>query len=100
MYSIDFIWSFDEFVHISPEDIENYVREFKRVMILNGLGIIHHAGECELHGSYRSSFTNELFNKFIKVNNLHLDDQYDSWGNERQYNVKYYHDTISVFKKN
>lgn len=97
--SIDFIWSFDVFVHIAPNDIEKYVAEFKRVLKSNGKGIIHHAAEGGLHGGWRSSMTKELFAKLLIHNGLTLLFQFDTWGDNDHFNVKYYHDTISIFEK-
>jgi ubiquinone/menaquinone biosynthesis C-methylase UbiE len=97
--SVEFIWSFDAFVHIAPDDIEDYIKEFNRVLITNGQGVIHHAGEGGLHGGWRSSMTSQMFAGFLEKNNLRLINQFDSWGDNGQYNVKYYHDTISIFKK-
>jgi ubiquinone/menaquinone biosynthesis C-methylase UbiE len=92
--SIDFIWSFDVFVHISPADIDKYIHEFKRILKRRGTGIIHHAGEGSLHGGWRSSMTKELFSDILQKNNLKLIAQIDSWGTKGQFDVKYYHDTI------
>ncbi|NLU37555.1 MAG: class I SAM-dependent methyltransferase [Bacteroidales bacterium] len=97
--SIDFIWSFDVFVHIAPDDIEKYVAEFKRILKSNGKGIIHHAAEGGLHGGWRSSMTKELFTTFLNQNGLTLLSQFDTWGDNDHFNVKYYHDTISIFEK-
>jgi ubiquinone/menaquinone biosynthesis C-methylase UbiE len=97
--SIDFIWSFDVFVHIAPEDIEKYLNEFSRIVKPKGRGIIHHAAEGGLHGGWRSSVTKELFANMLTQNNLKLISQFDSWGDNDQFNVKYYLDTISIFEK-
>jgi ubiquinone/menaquinone biosynthesis C-methylase UbiE len=97
--SIDYIWSFDVFVHIAPDDIENYIKEFNRVLKPKGRGIIHHAGEGGLQGGWRSSVTNQLIAEFLEKNDLRLITQFDSWGGDNQFNVKYYHDTISIFDK-
>jgi ubiquinone/menaquinone biosynthesis C-methylase UbiE len=97
--SIDFIWSFDVFVHIAPDDIEKYISEFRRILKSNGKGIIHHAAEGGLHGGWRSSVTKELFSSMLTKNNLILVSQFDSWGDNDHYNVKYYHDTITIFEK-
>ena len=43
--SINYIWSYDVFVHINPTDIEKYIKEFSRILVGGGLAIIHHSGE-------------------------------------------------------
>lgn len=40
--SIDYIWSYDVFVHINPTDTENYISEFQRILRPGGCAIIHH----------------------------------------------------------
>lgn len=97
--SIDFIWSFDVFVHIAPDDIEKYLNEFNRILRSKGRAIIHHAAEGGLHGGWRSSMTKELFASMLIKNNLLLISQTDSWGYNDHFNVRYYHDTISIFEK-
>lgn len=42
--SIDFLWSFDSFVHMSPEVIGAYLAEAKRILRPGGKVILHHAG--------------------------------------------------------
>jgi len=42
--SVDFIWSYDVFVHINPIDIEKYLIDFKRILKPNGYAVIHHSG--------------------------------------------------------
>lgn len=34
--SVDFVWSFDSFVHIEPEAFEAYLGEFRRVLVPGG----------------------------------------------------------------
>lgn len=41
---IDFVWSYDCFVHIAPADTAGYLREIKRVLRRGGEAIIHHPG--------------------------------------------------------
>lgn len=42
--SVDFIWSYDTFVHIDPEDVRSYVGEMARVLRPDGVAVIHHSG--------------------------------------------------------
>lgn len=50
--SIDFIFSFDSLVHAEAEVIEQYAREFSRVLGPNGVGFVHHSNA----GTYRRYF--------------------------------------------
>ena len=40
--SVDFVWSFDAFMHIAAADTASYLREFARVMRPGAVGVIHH----------------------------------------------------------
>jgi SAM-dependent methyltransferase len=57
--SIDAIWSYDVFVHIASEDIEEYVRQFATILVPGGVGIIHHARAGVQRVSWRSDMTAE-----------------------------------------
>jgi len=98
--SIDFVWSFDVFVHIAPADIENYFSEFARIVKPTGRGIIHHAAEGGLHGGWRSSVTRKMIQGFLEKHNLKLIAQFDAWGDADKYDVKLYRDAITIFEKN
>ena len=78
--SVDFIWSFDVFVHISPEDQQGYMSEFARVMRPGAKAVIHHAGVGGLHGDMRSAMTREMFADLVQANGLTLVDQFERWG--------------------
>ena len=41
--SIDFVFSFDVFVHIKRDVVEEYLREFHRTLKIGGRGFIHHS---------------------------------------------------------
>jgi len=101
--TVDFIWSFDVFVHVNPVETEQYIKGFSRIFKKGGLGIIHHPGEGRSHeykdNGWRSNMTAELFRDMLKKHGLTLVKQFDSWGNRQQFNVKHYNDIITVFKK-
>jgi ubiquinone/menaquinone biosynthesis C-methylase UbiE len=40
--SIDFVWSFDVFVHFELDTIRAYFREFRRVLRDGGIGVVHY----------------------------------------------------------
>lgn len=97
--TIDFIWSFDVFVHINPATTEKYIIGFSRILKEGGRGIIHCAKDGGLHGGWRSSMTAELFASMLKRRGLHLVTQFDSWGENGQFHVRDHHDIISVFER-
>jgi SAM-dependent methyltransferase len=41
---IDFVWSFDAFVHMGADTIASYLQEIQRVLAPGGRAIVHHAG--------------------------------------------------------
>ena len=43
-HTIDYIWSYDVFVHINPSDVEKYVADISRILRADGYAIIHHSG--------------------------------------------------------
>lgn len=96
--SVDFIWSFDVFVHINPKDIGHYLQQLSRILRSGGRGIIHHAKDGNKYGGWRSDMTAKLFADFVNRHGLILVTQFDSWGNG-MYNVKGHHGVISVFEK-
>ena len=54
--SVDFVFSFDVFVHIKREVVEEYLGEFRRVLKIGGKGFIHHSNL----GSYEKSARRHL----------------------------------------
>jgi|GEM_PF-615512 len=97
--TVDFIWSFDVFVHINPSDTEKYIKEFSRILVKGGRGIIHHPREGDRYGGWRSKMTAELFSNMLRKHSLTLVTQFDSWGEKEQFTVRVHHDAISVFEK-
>ena len=49
--SIDFIFSFDSMVHVRPQTIETYLRQFPAKLKPNGLAFIHHSNLGEFASS-------------------------------------------------
>ncbi len=80
--SIDYIWSFDAFVHVNPSLVYDYVEDFKRILKPGGIAIIHHAGERSLYTSkhnrdmgMRSNMDQHIMSGLIHKNNLTLIEQ-------------------------
>lgn len=97
--TVDFIWSFDVFVHISPQDTEKYLMGFKRILKKGGRGIIHHPKEGGYYGGWRSNMTDKLFSDMLQGHGLTLVTQFDTWRNDEQIGVRAHHDAVSVFEK-
>jgi SAM-dependent methyltransferase len=100
---VDFIWSFDVFVHINAWDTERYIVEFSRILKKGGRGIVHHPKEGRLYGreddGFRSNTSADMFSRMLEKNGLTLIEQFDSWGDQGQFDVKHFHDIITVFEK-
>lgn len=97
--SIDFIWSFDTFVHVAPEDAASYAGEFRRVLRRDGRGIVHHPAVGGLRGGFRSRMTSEAFAALLRTSGLVPLEQFDAWGPQGAFDVKHFGDAITVFAK-
>jgi SAM-dependent methyltransferase len=97
--SIDYVWSFDVFVHIAPVDQRAYLAELSRVMRPGARGVIHHAGRGGLDGGWRTSMTSELFGEMLDANGLAMARQFASWGAGAEFRVPIPGDVVTVFEK-
>ena len=97
--TIDFIWAFDVFVHVNPNDTESYIKEFERVLKTGGRGIVHHPEGEEKRAGWKSSMTNQLFAELLKKNGLTPVSQFGSFGKNKRYNVGGSHEIVTVFEK-
>jgi ubiquinone/menaquinone biosynthesis C-methylase UbiE len=100
--SVQFVWSFDSFVHIEPDITEGYMAEFARVLSPGGRCSIHHPGrpspEQRAKGG-RSELTEDLFARIANANGLRVLSQVDSWGTGKRSNMKLFADCISIIEK-
>jgi ubiquinone/menaquinone biosynthesis C-methylase UbiE len=97
--SIDFIFSFDTFVHIEEPETRSYAKEFARVLKRQALGVIHHAGNptpAQRAKGCRSQVTAAQFAKILTENGLVVIRQTDSWDGG---DVKMAADVVTVFVK-
>jgi SAM-dependent methyltransferase len=77
---IDFIWSYDVFVHINPIDIEKYIIDFKRILRPGGCAIIHHADKYSdekfaREKAFRSYMNARLFAEIVKKAQMEMVEQ-------------------------
>lgn len=97
--SVDFIWSFDAFVHIEEPECRSYAKEFARVLKRTGMGVIHHPGNPtpeQRQNGCRSQMTSQKWKDILRQNNLHVVRQMDSWDGG---NVKMQGDSLTMFVK-
>jgi ubiquinone/menaquinone biosynthesis C-methylase UbiE len=105
--SQDLVYSFDSFVHMHLNVIDDYLKEIYRVLTPGGKGIIHHSN---LWGGSENSFENNagrsnmtpfFFEELIKKHNMKIVEQKEIKINnliDRNNNI--ISDTISIFEKN
>lgn len=76
---IDYIWSYDVFVHINPTDVDRYIADFSRILKPGGLSIIHHAGTyqdgADTTKGFRAHMTAELFSKLVAKHGMKMIEQ-------------------------
>jgi ubiquinone/menaquinone biosynthesis C-methylase UbiE len=97
--SIHYVWSHDVFVHISPADTQAYLAALHRVLIKDGVAVIHHPAAGGLKGGFRSSVTNELFCSYLKGLQFQIIRQITQWGTNNEFTLSDYSDIITVFRK-
>lgn len=124
--SIDFIWSYDSFVHMEADVIRAYLYQFPRILKKGGIAVIHHAGKNnklipfarflsnfgkigsviktqilfrKIRQGCRSDISKEMFADLAKKSRLKIIKQVDSWGSQNEYNCKLFGDYITIIKK-
>jgi SAM-dependent methyltransferase len=125
--SLDFIWSFDSFVHMEGDIIASYLREFARVLRPGGRIVIHHADKRPVavklaptlkragtpgrvilrllgQGRLRDSGNRSEVSRFSVARDaqavgLSVIKQTDRWGTGGKCTVGKYHDTITLLSR-
>ena len=95
--SVDFVWSFDVFVHIAPLDVASYIAEVARVLRPGGTAVIHHSGELQRFPGWRSPMTAVLFAQLARERGLDVTRQFDSWSDGR-FGVRTNNDVITILE--
>lgn len=95
--SIDFVWSFDVFVHIAPLDVASYVAEIARVLRPGGGAVVHHSGALQRSPGWRSPMSGPLFARLAGERGLEVERQFDSWSGGR-FGVRTNGDVITVLR--
>jgi ubiquinone/menaquinone biosynthesis C-methylase UbiE len=78
--SVDFVWSYDVFVHINPSDTDRYVQNIRRILKPRGIAIIHHSTseydtEENAVKGFRSRMTAEKFTEVVFTNGMYMLEQ-------------------------
>jgi len=94
--SVDFVWSFDVFVHVEPVDVDRYLSEFRRILKKDGQIIIHHGIIGKSDHNWRSTLTLQIFTELLQKHDFVLIDQFSSWGDSDDFKVES-GDLISIF---
>lgn len=97
--TVDYVWSFDVFVHIAPDDAAQYIRELGRVLVKNGIGIIHHPATGGYKGGFRSSVTNEFFCNALTLHGFEIIRQLRHWGKDGVFSLEAFDDRVTIFRK-
>jgi len=102
--SIDAIWSFDVFVHVTPLDLAGYLDEIVRVLAPGGVAVIHHSdgrnrGRLLSRHGWRAPMSRELLASLARARGLGVQAQFDSWGRDGRFDLSAYGDAISVLRR-
>lgn len=97
--SIDFVFSWDSFVHMQRFVIESYLKEIGKKLKVGGFGAIHHSYLHSGNDEYsfeniqgRSNFSPELFKSMCEDFDLEIVEQ-------KLFKFNALHDVFSIFKK-
>ncbi len=103
---IDFVWSYDSFVHMAPEIVADYLGEIARVLRPGGLAILHHANISELsshdqdkHPGWRSAVNNSVVQRFAARSSLIVERQFMYWDEDRKIGVPNFGDSLTVLRR-
>lgn len=100
--SVQFIWSFDSFVHIEPDITAGYMAEFARVLSTGGRCVIHHPGAAssmQRARGGRSEVSADFFARQANAHGLGVLGQADSWGPGKRSHTKLFADCVSMLEK-
>ncbi|MHB1326060.1 MAG: class I SAM-dependent methyltransferase [Thermoleophilia bacterium] len=125
--SVDFIWSFDAFIHMNADVIDSYFSEARRVLKADGITFIHHAGrnnrflpfsflrslgrpgrklyklmtmgKLRDDDGWRSDISRQKIVKLARKNGMAVQDQIRSWGASGEYSFEKYGDYISILRR-
>jgi ubiquinone/menaquinone biosynthesis C-methylase UbiE len=125
-HTIDFIWSYDVFVHIEREETRKYFTEFARILKADGAAVIHHPDVknlslrlklslLNLSGPFHARLVDRYFSRNSNMGRSFVSSrmirdmanrigfkriaQTDTWGPSGEYNCRMFGDEISVLRR-
>lgn len=91
--SVDFLWSYDVFVHLTRDIANAYLGEIRRVLKVDGMATLHYGSRAGAGGrTDLSSLPKDAF--ACGLSHLYT---VDSWGLDSSYHCRLFGDRISSF---
>ena len=104
--SINFVWSFDAFVHMDRDVIGAYLKEIARVLKPGGTSIIHHSNVADIDThtqakaeGWRAPMTAALFTELAQAAGLKVVSQFVYWDEQNKIGVPRLGDRITQLQK-
>jgi ubiquinone/menaquinone biosynthesis C-methylase UbiE len=103
---VDFVWSFDAFVHMDRDVVAAYLKEIARVLKPGGGVIVHHSNVADLEThtqakaeGWRAPMTAALFAQLARDAGLSVEDQFVYWDADGKIGVPRLGDRITRLKQ-
>lgn len=103
---IDFVWSYDSFVHMDRDVILGYLKEINRVLKPGGRTILHHGNIETLedhvqseHQGWRSGMNEQLMRDLARDAGLTVVSQFTYWDEAKMIGVPRFGDKITHLAK-
>lgn len=98
--SIDFVWSFDVFVHINKREVAAYLAEIHRALKPRGLAVIHHGAVGGTLGGWRSDLSQDAMVALVAQNLLDHVMSFAEWTySGSTFRLDTYNDVVTVIRK-
>ena len=103
---VDFVWSYDSFVHMDKGVISSYLAEIRRVLKPGGTATIHHSdvadpGSHQQNGApgWRSAMSGALMRELAETAGLAVLSQFTYWDEEAKIGVPRFGDQITTVRR-
>jgi hypothetical protein len=104
---IDFVWSYDAFVHMERQVIRAYLGEIQRTLKPSGAAVIHHSNVENLADhrqdkapGRRSAMNDKLMRELAHDAGLLVTSQFTYWDDEKKMGAPRYGDLFTEFRLN